>query len=96
MRLFYEVTGFATASSFTVDGDRLFLFNDPHCLYDFGEYTWRLEQGNLVLSEVSDECAIHLRAINLTRQGWRPCQPPDALAAASDMWGKPPGCEGID
>jgi hypothetical protein len=45
MRLYYEISGFATASSFTVDGDRLFLFNDPHCLYDVGEYTWELAEG---------------------------------------------------
>lgn len=90
MRLFYEVTGFATASSFAVDGDRLVLFNDPHCLYDVGEYTWQLQSGSLILTEVHDDCAIHLRAVNLTRPGWLSCPPPDAAGAAAD---KPPGCD---
>jgi hypothetical protein len=80
MRLYYEVSGFATDASFTVDGDRLFLFNDPHCLYDAGEYTWELSEGSLVLSEVADECAIHLRAVNLTRQPWLSCAPSEGQA----------------
>jgi len=96
MHMIYDVTGFGSVASYTVEGDRMFLFNDPHCPYEIGEYTWEVEGGDLVLREVRDECAIHLRAVNLTRQGWRSCQPPSAQAAASDRWQKPPGCEGIE
>lgn len=95
MHLIYDVTGFGSVASYTVEGDRIALFNDPQCPYETGEYTWELEEGDLVLREVQDRCAIHLRAVNLTRQAWLSCQPPSARAAASDMWNKPPGCEGL-
>jgi hypothetical protein len=93
MHFFYEVTGFASVASYTVQGDQLYLFNDPHCLYDVGVYTWRLEAGALTLEEVQDACAIHQRAVNLTRQPWLSCQPRNLEAAVSDHWIKPPGCE---
>ncbi len=95
LHLFYEVTGFATVSSYALDGQRLFLFNDPHCLYDVGEYTWHVEGNALVLEEVQDSCAIHMRAVNLTRQAWVSCQPPNREAAISDHWIRPAGCEDL-
>lgn len=96
MHLYYEVTGFGSVGSYFVQDDRVFLFNDPHCLYDVGEYSWRLEENTLILEEVRDACAIHLRAVNLTRQPWVSCQPPNTEAAVTDHWIRPPGCEAID
>jgi hypothetical protein len=93
LRIYYEVTGFAAVASYTVHGDQLYIFNDPHCPFDTGEYTWQLEAGALQLQEVQDECAIHLRARNLSQQAWLSCQPPNWEAAVSDHWIKPPGCE---
>ena len=93
MRFYYEVTGFSSVASYIVHGDRLYLFNDPHCPYDIGEYKWDLEKVALKLEEVKDSCAIHMRALNLTRQAWLSCQPPNIEAAISDHWIKPPGCE---
>jgi len=58
-----------------------------------GEYKWDLEKVALKLEEVKDSCAIHMRALNLTRQAWLSCQPPNIEAAISDHWIKPPGCE---
>ena len=92
LRLYYEVTGFSTVSSYTVDGDRLTLFNDPHCPYETGLYTWRLTEGALDLAEVQDTCAVHLRVENLTHQSWISCQPPNVEAAATDHWIRPAGC----
>jgi hypothetical protein len=92
MRMYYEVTGFSTVSSYYVSGDTLELFNDPHCPYESGEYTWRLEDRELVLIEVKDACALHLRAENLTNQPWRTCQPPNIEAGVTDHWIRPPGC----
>ncbi len=92
LRMYYEVTGFSTISSYAVDGDSLELFNDPHCPYETGTYTWRLEGNELSFTEVNDQCAIHLRAENLTHQPWRSCQPPNKEAAVTDHWIRPPAC----
>lgn len=92
MLMYYEVTGFSTVASFTVDGNHLELFNDPHCPYETGGYTWSLEDGSLVLTELQDTCAIHLRAENLVHQPWISCQPRNTEAAISDHWIRPKGC----
>jgi hypothetical protein len=92
MRMYYEVTGFSTVASYEVAGEQLRLFNDPHCPYEVGEYVWTLENGALQLTEVQDECAIHLRAENLTHQSWISCQPPNTEAGITDHWIRPPGC----
>lgn len=94
MRLYYEVSGFSTISSYSVDGNKLELYNDPHCPYEIGTYEWKMEAEALVLIEVQDTCAIHLRAENLTHQPWVSCQPPNAEAGATDHWIRPPGCGG--
>ena len=92
-RIFYEGTGWRSMGSFTVEGDRLTLFNDPNCTDVTGTYTWELQEGNLVLREVEDPCAIHLRAINLTQKSWLSCRPPNPEAMVTDHWPKPAGCE---
>ena len=92
-RVYYAVTGWRSLGSYTVNGDQLYLFNDPYCPWDVGKYTWRLEDGQLLLKEIEDGCSMHLRAENLTLQPWLSCQPPSIFAAISDHWPKPPGCE---
>ncbi len=92
-RMFYQVTGWRSIGSFTVSGDRLTLFNDPYCTDDVGDYTWKLEHGALTLQVIKDECAIRLRAMNLTMLPWLSCQPPNTEAAVTDHWLKPPGCQ---
>jgi hypothetical protein len=92
MLMYYEITGFSTVSSYTVSGNRLELFNDPHCPYETGEYTWILDDGELSLLEVDDPCALHLRAENLSHQPWRSCQPPNSEAGVTDHWMRPPAC----
>jgi hypothetical protein len=96
LHLIYQVTGFASVASYVLEGNRLYVFNDPHCLYDVGEYSWDLEEGVLQLQEVQDACAIHLRAVTLTQQAWLSCQPPNVRAAVSEHWSVPPGCELVD
>ncbi len=100
-RIFHEATGWQSVGSFVVTRDRwtsgapdqLLLFNDPTCPDAIGLYTWRFEEGNLVLEVIDDTCAIHLRAMNLTNLPWRSCQPPNTEAAITDHWEKPAGCE---
>ncbi|MCJ7434271.1 MAG: hypothetical protein MUO77_12360 [Anaerolineales bacterium] len=59
---------------------------------EVSEYTWTLKEGALTFQVVSDACAIHLRALNLTEQAWNSCQPPNLTAAISGQWIKPAGC----
>ena len=93
LRIFHEGTGWRSIASFTVSGDRFALFNDPNCTDVVGVYTWKLEERALTLKVIEDECAIHLRAMNLTSPPWLSCQPPNAEAAVTDHWFKPPGCQ---
>lgn len=73
--------------------DQLLLFNDPACPKAVGLYTWRLEEGTLVLEVIDDTCSIHLRAKNLAHLPWLSCQPPSIEAGITDHWLKPPGCD---
>ena len=93
MRIFYAVTGWRSISSFEVEGDRLLLFNDPHCLSTVGRYTWKMEERQLILKLVDDTCAINMRGKNLIKQPWKSCQPPNEEAATTGHWPVPPGCE---
>jgi hypothetical protein len=92
-RILYTHNDWRSLASFTVSGDRLTLFNDPNCPQVVGTYTWKLEDGELTLKVVEDECAIRLRAMNLTHVPWLSCHPPTTEAAISDHWPKPAGCD---
>lgn len=65
MRIFYEVNGWRSISSYTVEGNRLYLFNDPYCPEHVGEYQWSVADGQLELRTVNDPCSFDLRAENL-------------------------------
>ncbi|MFL7870513.1 MAG: hypothetical protein AB8I58_16920 [Anaerolineales bacterium] len=99
MRIYYNVTGWRSIASYTVSDDKLYLFNDPYCPQEVGEYTWKLEDKwgledrVLVLSVIKDSCSIDLRGLNLSDIPWDSCQPPNYMTAASDHWHKAPGCE---
>jgi hypothetical protein len=92
-RIYHAPTGWHTLGSFTTSGDRLTLFNDPHCYQDTGHYHWRLASGQLVLTAIQDPCGTDLRARSLTERAWDSCQPPNQEAAATGHWPVPPGCE---
>jgi hypothetical protein len=99
--IFHEPSGWQSVGSYVVTRDRwtsgapdqLLLFNDPTCPDAIGLYTWRLDEGNLILEVVDDTCAIYLRAANLTDLTWLSCQPPNVEAGITDHWPKPPGCD---
>jgi len=73
MRIFYEVTGWRSIASYTVSEDRLYIFNDPYCPEDLGEYKWQVDGGQLKLEAIADACAFDLRAENLSRESWSAC-----------------------
>lgn len=91
-RIYYAVDGWRSLGSYSLDNDRIYFFNDPNCRNEVGEYRWKLEDGALSLQVVQDECAIKMRAANLTKQPWLSCQPPTLEAAISDHWSRPEGC----
>lgn len=82
MRIFYEVTGWRSIASYTVSEDRLYIFNDPYCPQDVGEYKWKVEGERLEIEIVQDACAYELRAKNLSRPSWIFCA---ASVAAIDI-----------
>jgi len=75
-RVFHEATGWRTLGSFTISGDRIVFFNDPHCFDAVGIYTWQLEAGQLVLEAIEDRCDGRvlggggLRITNFTSLPW--------------------------
>jgi hypothetical protein len=92
-RIFHASSGWKSIGSFVVAADRLSLFNDPVCHEITGAYTWTLQDHQLVLKVIEDECAIRLRATNLTKQPWLSCRPPNTEAAVTGHWLEPPGCQ---
>ncbi|HET9906218.1 MAG TPA: hypothetical protein VFQ23_06245 [Anaerolineales bacterium] len=73
MRIFYTITNWKSIASFTVDKNRLTIFNDPFCPHDIGEYEWATQNGALSLKTINDSCAFDLRKENLTKQSWLAC-----------------------
>lgn len=92
-RVYHDGTGWSTLGSFTVSGNRIEFFNDPHCFQDVGIYTWRLEDGKLMLEAVRDDCGVDLRLRSFVEYPWKSCQPPSTEAAITDHWPTPVGCD---
>jgi hypothetical protein len=97
--VFHVEPRFRAFGHYTVEGDRLLLFNDAECTHQRGEYRWSLQDGRLQLAVVNDPCAYGRRAGDLTDQPWRAigetgldCQPPDEEAAVTGHWPVPSGC----
>ena len=92
LRVYYQFWNWTSIGSYTVSDNRITFFNDPNCIENVGVYTWKLEEGRLILNVIADDCAIALRAKNFTMRPWLSCQPPNREAAITDHWVKPPGC----
>jgi hypothetical protein len=92
-RIYYTMNGWRSLGSYAVSESNLYLFNDPYCNRDTGHYTWKLEDGVFLLTEVDDPCLQGLRAANLTDQPWLSCEPPNIEAKITDHWQKPTGCD---
>jgi len=91
--IYYPTISWRSLGSYTLDGARIYLFNDPYCQYETGLYTWKLEGGRLTFQVIEDPCSINLRQANLTRQAWLSCKPPNDEAGATGHWMVPEGCE---
>ena len=86
MRIFYQITNWKSIASFTVEENRLKIFNDPFCPHEVGEYEWSMLDGNLALKAIGDGCAFDLRKENLIKQSWLACTAEE---------GNQPGCAEI-
>ena len=92
-RIYHQASGWRSLGSFTIEGELLYLFNDPACYDTVGAYTWSLAEGQLNLRAVEDTCQVDRRARNFARLSWTSCQPQSVEAAVTDHWPKPSGCE---
>lgn len=64
--------GFKSSGHYIVAGDRITFFNDPNCTDARGTYRWQLDDGELMLAAIEDECAfLQLRAKFLTAFPWK-------------------------
>ncbi len=88
MRILYDVTGWHSLGSFTIEDDMLYIFNDPYCPQDVGLYHWHLADGNLDITVVDDTCAFRLRGENFSDQSWSAC----TQSGRTPGEGIPPGC----
>ena len=64
-------TGWQGLGSFTLQDDRLYLFNDPNCPGYIGTYRWSLRDNQLELVTVEDGCAADLRGHTLEKNPWQ-------------------------
>lgn len=92
-RVYNDLSGWRTLGSFSISGNRILFFNDPHCNQDIGIYTWKLEAGELTFEAIEDNCAYDLRAQSFMALAWESCQPPSIEAAVTDHWQAPIGCD---
>jgi hypothetical protein len=91
MRIYYDVTDWKSIASFTVEENRLKIFNDPFCPQDVGEYEWSIENGLLSLTAIEDGCAFDLRSANLIKQLWAVCSVDRPAEGCTEPPESPPG-----
>jgi len=82
-RIYHRATGWKSIGTCIVADNRIILANDPSCIKGIGVYTWKLEAGKLILKVIDDECAIRLRALNLTEVPWILSPPACSESAAT-------------
>jgi hypothetical protein len=92
-RIYHETTGWKNIGTYIVADNRIILANDPCCINGVGVYEWKFEERKLIFKVIDDDCAIKLRALNLTEVPWDSCQPPGIEAAITEHWSKPQGCD---
>lgn len=91
--IFHEPTRWRSLGSYSISGDRFYLFNDPACLEEVGTYRWEIVEGGLRLELIEDKCQVGRRGRNFAPMVWQSCQPSSIEAAATDHWSRPIGCE---
>lgn len=90
--IFHEATQWRSLGSYSIEGDRFYLFNDPACMDVTGIYRWQTVEGGLKLELIEDTCQVGRRGQNFAGVVWQSCQPASREAAVTDHWPHPPGC----
>ncbi len=63
-------SGFRSVGHYEVAGQEITFFNDPNCTKERGRYRWRIEDDQLILETLRDECFMGLRSEYLTYDAW--------------------------
>jgi hypothetical protein len=92
-RVYHPRTGWRTLGSYSVDGDRVTLFNDPQCHRAVGSFGWLRDGEGLHFNLLDDDCELGTRAKSFTAQVWESCQPPNHEAGVTGHWPVPEGCD---
>ena len=90
--IFHEATGWRSLGSYSISGDRFYLFNDPACLEEVGIYNWQTVEGGMRLELIEDTCQVGRRGRNFTEAMWQSCQPASMEAEVTEQWSPPVGC----
>jgi hypothetical protein len=89
--LHHHLSGFKAKGHFTIDGDRIRLFNDPNCSSTLGIYRWRLDRRDLTFDVVDDPCPFDdERSLDLTARSWT--QVPACYRRLIGLWPGFLGC----
>lgn len=91
--IFHEATRWRSLGSYSISGDRFYIFNDPACLDEIGIYRWQQVEGGMELELIEDKCQVGRRGQNFAQVVWQSCQPPSIEAAVTNHWSAPSGCE---
>lgn len=67
----HQMAAFHATGHYSVEGNRLNLFNDPNCSRERGTYSWALRGTSLHLEVIDDTCAYEgERATDLATDAW--------------------------
>jgi hypothetical protein len=87
----HQLSGFKSLGMYTVERDRVTLFNDPWCPKDRGTYRWDVRGGALTFEPVSGTCVYEeARAKDLTKSPWTKIKP--CVYLIEHLWPGPIAC----
>jgi hypothetical protein len=87
----HQLSGFRSLGMYTVERDRVTLFNDPWCPQDRGTYRWDVRAGELTFEPVSGTCDYEgARAKDLTKSPWTKIKP--CIYLIEHLWPGPIAC----
>ncbi len=88
----HQLSGFHGLGMFTVDGDRITLFNDPWCPQGRGTYRWNLRGTELTFEPVKGSTCDYekARGKDLTFTPWTHIKP--CIFLIENLWPGPVAC----
>jgi hypothetical protein len=87
----HQLSGFRASGHYSVDGDRLTLYNDANCSSMEGTYRWSRDEGELRLRAIDDPCPFDdLRTADLEFRPWIKVN--QCFHRLVDLWPAVVGC----